>query len=528
MLKVLVKQRLSMLLTWFTGSVGVIKKPSKWKAAAFALLMLYAFGALGFLFWHIFDTIAMPFHVFGLDWLYFSFAALMSFGLMFIGSVFSAKAQLYEAHDNDLLLSLPIPPRDILMSRLVMLLVINLALGLLAAVPAAMVAAGCGMFTAFGAAAYAVIFLLLPVLTLAVAALFGWLLSLLTSRVQHRSLVTTVLSFAFFGVYMFFSIRMNTMLMGLAADPSGLAGSLGSVAPLVWIGRAVAEGSIPELIYIVLFILVLFAGMYVVLSATFIKTATTKYGTKTKKTAEAVTVSSVGSALFRRELTHFLNCPAYMINAGLGSAMAVVASVVVLVKRDVFTRLVTEVPGMGELLPLIGIGVLSLMASMMLYTTPSVALEGKSIWIAQSMPVDTREILRAKLRLHCVMSCPAMLISSVCLALVLKPEGLTAVLFFVLPQLLCLLVGVFGLVENLRHPALDWITETQAVKSGIGVLFTMFGAWGLIAVPVLLVILVENISVDVLLTVFTAVTAVLTLLLYRLLMGWGARRFAEL
>lgn len=528
MLNVLIRQRLSMLLTWFTGSIGVIKKQTKLKAAAFALLMIYALGSLGFLFWHIFDTLAIPFHVFGMDWLYFSFAALMGFGLMFIGSVFSAKAQLYEARDNDLLFSLPIPPRDILLSRLVMLLAINLILDILVAIPAAMVAAECGMFSARGAVFYIILFALLPILTLAIAALFGWVLSQVTAKAQRKALVTTLLSFAFFGAYMVFSIRMNSMLTELAADPNGLAESLGAVAPLYWIGAAVAKESVSSLVRVVLLILGLFAVMYAVLSATFIKTATTKHGTKTKKTAEAVAVGSVSSALFRRELSRFLSCPAYMINAGLGSVMAVVASVVVLVKKDMLAQLSAQLPGMDMLLPLVGLGILSLMASMMLYTAPSVALEGKSIWLAQSLPVDTREILKAKLRLHYVMSCPPMLLASVCLALVMKPEGLMAVLYFVLPQLLCVLLGTFGLIENLRHPALDWTTETQAVKSGIGVLFTMFGAWGLLAVPVLLFLLVENISVNMLLSAFTVLTAALSLLLYRLLMGWGAKRFMEL
>ena len=232
MLKILLRQRLEMLGVWFTGAMRKNKKQSKGKLIAFSLLMVYALGALGFLFWHIFDTLAQPFHMFGLDWLYFSLAAVMSFGLMFVGSVFTAKAQLYEARDNDLLLSMPIKPSHILLSRLFLLFVINFVLDMLVAVPGLLVCSQYGMLSAWGWAAYIILFLLLPLLTLAVGALFAWLLSLATARVQRKSLVTTLLSFAFLGLYMYFSMNMNNLLLSVAADASGLAVSLGAVAPV--------------------------------------------------------------------------------------------------------------------------------------------------------------------------------------------------------------------------------------------------------------------------------------------------------
>ena len=528
MLKVLLRQRLAMLGVWLTGATRKNKKQSKGVLIAFAALMIYALGALGFLFWHIFDTIAQPFHLFGFDWLYFSFVAVMSFGLMFIGSVFTAKAQLYEAHDNDLLLSLPIPPQYILLSRLFMLFVINFVLDLLVAVPALMVCTRYDMLSTWGYAAFAVVFLLLPLLTLAVGALFAWLLSLATARVQRKSLVTTVLSFAFFGAYMYFSINMNNLLLSLAADPSGLAGSLGAVAPVYWMGIAIAEDDIPALIGASLIMAGAFVLMYVLLSKTFIKTATNKQGTRMKKASAEVSVSSAKSALFRRELTHFLNCPAYIINAGLGSVMAIAGAVVLLVKSGDVLPVLAEIPELSEYLAVIGMGVLCMMCSMMLYTTPSVALEGKSLWIAQSLPVDCREVLKAKLRLHNLMSLPPIILATLVLAHVIKPRGVLLPFFFVLPVLFCVFMGLLGLIENLRHPALDWTNETQAVKSGIGVLFTIFGGWGLIAVPVLLIVFVDGISVTAAAIGFAVFIAAGCVVMYKLLMGWGARRFMSL
>ena len=136
MLKALFRTRLAALASWLTGSSRTKKAQGKGRLIGFSLLMLYALGALGLLFWQIFGGVALPFHAAGLDWLYFALTALMSFALMFVGSVFTAKAQLYEARDNDLLLSMPIRPSYILLSRMFMLGLLSFVFGLIPAVPA--------------------------------------------------------------------------------------------------------------------------------------------------------------------------------------------------------------------------------------------------------------------------------------------------------------------------------------------------------------------------------------------------------
>mgnify|MGYP007101871786 CR=1 FL=1 len=107
--------------------------------AAAAAVMLASFASLIFLFWHVFDVLAGPFAAFGLGSLYFAFAALLSFALMFVGGVFMAKFQLFEARDNELLLSLPIRPLDILLSRLFLLWLIAVVSGLPVLAPALLV-----------------------------------------------------------------------------------------------------------------------------------------------------------------------------------------------------------------------------------------------------------------------------------------------------------------------------------------------------------------------------------------------------
>jgi ABC-2 type transport system permease protein len=92
---------------------------------AVPFLMLYCFGAFSVMFFGLFAQVAQPYFEAGLSWLYFSFFGLTAFALMFVGSVFTAKSQLFEAKDNELLLSMPLQPRDILGSRMAALVLLN-------------------------------------------------------------------------------------------------------------------------------------------------------------------------------------------------------------------------------------------------------------------------------------------------------------------------------------------------------------------------------------------------------------------
>jgi ABC-2 type transport system permease protein len=118
-------------------------------------------------------------------------------------------------------------------------------------------------------------------------------------------------------------------------------------------------------------------------------------------------------------------------------------------------------------------------AGLVLFTAPSVSLEGKSLWIARSMPVPTREVLRAKQNMNLWLTLPCVLFCSLAGLFVFRPGPAAAAGLVLLPAAFTVLSGNIGLIANLRHPNLSWINETQAVKQGMSVLLSMLVNWGL-------------------------------------------------
>ena len=230
MLKTLLRVRMAALLAAFSGQ-NKRKTRTKGKAVGYAFLMLYCFCAFTFLFYTSFSQLAAAFFPLGLGWLYFAMFAIMAFALMFIGSVFTAKSQLFEAKDNELLLSMPVKPGMILLSRMAALLVMNFVFELVVALPVLVAWLRYGSVSGAGVLSFIVIVLALPLFSLAVSCLFAWLISLITSRMRNTTVVTMVLSVVFLLAYFAFCFRMNAYVTTLAANGQTIAGALSAAVP---------------------------------------------------------------------------------------------------------------------------------------------------------------------------------------------------------------------------------------------------------------------------------------------------------
>lgn len=486
MFKALLKTRMAAMGAWLLSRNNSMKKTrhSKLKIIGFGFLMLYACFAFMMMFGVFFEQMAKPFFSLGIGWLYFTFFGMTAFALMFIGGVFMAKSQLYEARDNDLLLSMPIPPRLILASRMLMLIIMNFFFELLVAIPAAIMWIRAVQVTASQLVAFVLILLALPFLSMAVSGLFGWLLAISTSRIRNKSLMTVLFSVVFLGLYFVVFSRANVYIQQLILNGKALAGSLGAVAPLYWLGNAIAQPNVMQLVYSLLIMIVPFVLMYYVLTATFIKVTTSKRGVaKVKYEERAMRTASPSSALFRREMKRLLSSPVYMLNAGLGIIFIAIGAVFLIIKKAAVLELIDKLNYGGEMIPAVVVFGICLLATTVLFTAPSVSLEGKTIWIVKSMPVSEKDILQAKLNLHIRLAAPPIILASLAAAYVFAPSIENVLIMLIAPVFYVMLSANIGLICNLKVPNLDWVNETQVVKQSISVLLAMLFSFLLVAIP---------------------------------------------
>ena len=527
MLKALLKVRLAAFGAYFTGASRSRKRQSKVQKIGMLAVMLYALAAFGMLFYTSFSAIAGIYAHEGFGWLYFAMYAIMAFALMVFGSIFTAKAQLYEARDNELLLSMPIAPRAILASRMAALWLLNLIFALVVAIPAALAWAQAAALPALG---WVAVVLLLPALdffSLAVTSLLAWGLSLLGSRLRNKSLATIIGSVVFLGAYFAVVFRMNGYIELLAQNGAAIAESLAGAKLLVWLGRAMAQGSAPDLLLALLALLLPFALMYWVLDHSFIRIVTTKRGAaKIRYEEKTLETSSPDKALVRREFRRLWASPTYLLNAGMGILFLLAGAVALVIRRAAVLDIMAQLPELAASVPVFLLLAICGMLGTTFFTPSSVSLEGKNLWILQTMPVSGCQVLLSKLRMADLLTLPVAAVAGICCASVTD----RAPLVMAAGILFARFVNLLGLRAGIVHAKLDWTNEAQAVKQGWATMLTMLLCWGVIlAIGALwLMWLAELVSAEAFLLGFCAVFFALDALLLRWVKTTGAERFSHL
>lgn len=531
MLKALLKINIS---STFRALPGRGKKRSKLSAALYALLLVYVVVMFGQMLYDMFRSFVPMLHAFGLDWMYFLYVAAAAFSLMFVFSVFSVKNKLYEARDNELLLAMPIAPRAILGSRLAGLWLLDFVYELIVVIPAAMAWFSQVDATAAGIIGFALTFLLLPLPALACSALFGWLLALVSARLRKKALPETLLSIALLAGYFYLFIKLTGNVRELAASGDGLAGSIAGISPLYVIGSG-AAGDIPNLLLSALMMILPFVMTYIILGGTFVRTATAKRSAaKLRYVEREHKAMTPKAALLRHEFRRLFSSSAYTMNAGLGAIFLLAAGAALLIFGDTvrdFAQFMERSSAYGtDIVAAVFVLVIGLMSGMSVPSCSAVSLEGKYIWIVQSMPVEPADVLRAKLRLSLWLYMPPAMLCSLAMLIPLAPSIVTAIASFLLTAAMTAFFGLAGLVVNLRHPKLDWTTETEAVKqSGAVLIFTLIALGTLIAAGVGGWLLIrEGVSIPVILPAFLLIFTIADYLSYRWLCTRGTRIFAEL
>ena len=533
MLKALLKKQFLELNTYYFQDRKTGKLRSKGGIIGYIVLFLFIFASIGMAFLGVGDMLASAFLPLGLDWLYFAIMGLISVLLGAFGSVFNTYAGLYHAKDNELLLSMPIPPSVILLVRMSGVYAMSLLYSAIAWVPAVL-----QYWIKTDPSVSSVIFsvLLTFVLALFVTVLtcvLGFAVAKIAGKLKKKSFFTVLFSLLFMGIYYFVYFRMNTLLTQMAAKADAVAQTVRTRIYLAYqFGQAAAGNGFAMLIFTAI-TLALFALCMWLMSRSFVRLVTADTGTaKTKYKEKAAKASGTDSALLRKEFKHFVSSPTYMLNCGLGLVLMPIVVIVLLVRRtalfEVLTPLLAELPEIAAILPALAVGILMMLVSTVDITAPSVSLEGKSIWLLQSLPVTPWQVLRAKIRAHIALGILPTAVSAVILGVLIKTNVYTVLLMTALACVYVWFMAVFGLVLNLKKPNLVWTNEVVPVKQGVSVFFSLFGGWAISVVSAGAYYFLRAIPVWTYLCLLIAVLTAAALLLTRWAKRQGAAVFASL
>lgn len=531
MFKVLLKKQFMELFKSYFINPKTGKARTKNGIIGMFVLFAFLLGICGFAFFGMGVAIAGAMAEADLDWLYFALFGILGTLLGLFGSVFNTFAALYKAKDNDLLLSLPIKPVTILTTRIFSVYALSLLYESILFLPATV------CYWIYGRASVGtVIFPIIMdfVLALFISAftcIFGWIIAIISSKLKSKKIITALISVAFIGGYYYLNSKIGTYLMLIAEKADEIGKGVNKYAYLYYSFGKAASGNILHFLLFTAISAVCFGIVLFVLSRSYIKlTTTTKSEKKKKKDLTSAKQSSVSKALLGKEIKRFTSSTAYMMNCGLGLIIMPVMAVAALFKGGMLNDVLTsEFSDFAFIMPVLCASVLCVISSMNCITAPSISLEGKNLWLAKSMPVETKEILKAKIKLQIVLASVPIIITGSILGYVLTGNIIQTVLITCIAWVYNAMCARTGLLLNLRFPNLNWTNETQPIKSSLPVFISLFGGWVVSLIPVGIYFLLQSIvPCEVFLGAELAVFAVCCLILDKLIATKGVKMFMEL
>jgi len=367
-------------------------------------------------------------------------------------------------------------------------------------------------------------------IVLLLTCLLGWVVAKISQRVKNKSFVTVLSSLVAIGLYYFFYFKAQVLLRDLVENAVVYGEQIrGSAYWLVLFGQ-IGEGVwLPMLVSLAAALAALYAT-WRLLSHGFIgiatATANTKKAVYREKTAKQRTIFG---AMLRKEFGRFGASASYILNCGFGVLFLTAGAVAMLLKGSELISLLNGVfvrrPGSSMVLLLAGLCMLTAMNDM---ATPSVSIEGKNLWMMQSMPIPTCRILWAKASVQLILTgIPALLLCcSMAMVLPGSPELWLTVAVF----LLYVLFSTLGdLYLGLKMPNLHWTSEMLLVKQSGAVAVALFGNWGAaIAIGGLYLWQGWKLGAAAYLTILAGVLLVLSVVLIRWMRKDGSRIFENL
>ena len=510
MIKTLLKKQMLESFSWlfYNAKSGKLRKG----VGLLGNIILYiaVFGLIAGMFFVMALELCEPLVSIGYGWLYFAIIGMVAIVLGAFGSVFNTHSTLYLAKDNDMLLSLPIPASKILFARLSGVYLMGLMYELIAMVPALIIWFIYADLTVLGVIFSLLIPFVLSVFVLTLSCVLGWVVALVSSRIKNKSFITVILSLAFIAAYYYFYMQAYEMLMGIVANAEAIGESVKTALSLFYQMGLAAEGRISSMMLFTGIILGLFAVVYIVLSRTFIKIAASNKGnTGAKKKisiGKEARVSTVDKALLFKERKRFTSSANYMMNCGLGTVFILAAAVALVIGKKAISEAVTQMFGAKEgLTLLIATAAAATMGSMNDISAPSVSLEGKNLWLLQSLPVDPWKVLWAKVRLHWYITSVPVIVLTLACEYVFGFSALEWFTMFAVAMAFVMFMAEFGVIMNLLKPNFTWTNEIIPIKQSMSVIVSMFGGWILTAVFALAYILLDDILSPMIFLFFVAV-----------------------
>lgn len=392
-----------------------------------------------------------------------------------IFSFYTAVKVLYGFKDYDMLFSMPVKTRQVVLSKFVFSYIIDFLFSIIIVLPSLIWHAKFGIEISFSSILNLLVILLgAPLFSIFISSVLGLVIALVSSRAKRKVLIETLFFVAILVAYFAFMFASSTeegMAEGAMFIP--LITKTYFLYPLVLKGlTSFGTALIVLLIQTVAFVVVL---TFICLTYDKIHTLFVSKKTNRKYVKKEYAINTTTKALYKKEIKRLFSSSTYVMNSLLGAVFNFIGSIVICVLC--ITNGLNQIPELSGMIIAFAPSFVTLFFMMAPTTNCAISLEGKSFWIIKSSPVPFNKVLNAKLLTCITFYLPTAVVSGVLIPIALGTNVITGILFFLISILVALFSAYAGLIFNLLFPMFNWDNENKPIKQSISVLLTMLAGF---------------------------------------------------
>ncbi len=514
-----------------TCNINKLHTIKKSKLLLFGLVAIYIVFSLLFTFYIYAEEAAKFFDQYQMmSFMLIIFFFVASFAT-FMFTIYNAKSAMFNAADNDLLISMPIKPSIILGSRLIYITLWNLLTAIFIMVPAFMV------YTNYVDVSFSyyivafVVFLFLPIIPTILASIIGYIIAYFTSKSNVKNWVEIIISFIFIGLIYYGMVKIDVILNYIVVHIEDLKNILKwGFYPLYLINEIFNNYNYLSLILYVFINIGLFIIFTYLLSTNFKNIIARLQENKTKANYVMghLKTRSIAITLYFKELKRYLSSPIYVFNTSFGVILLGIAALASIFYDKEQLINILGANGTSSVYPLLITGLIFI-AFLSSTTSSAISIERNNYWVLKMLPVSPRDIFKGKILLNLSLILPVAYIS---ILIFYFTFGLTIeqlIIAIIIVTISSLVSTKFGLLVNLNFPKLDAISDVEIVKRSLSVTIA-------ILVPMVIIFGVSGLysSIEGLMSFKTFLIIIVILMTginfieYILLKTWGTKRFKEI
>ena len=394
---------------------------------------------------------------------------------------------LFNCKDDNLLLSLPLKKKTVLLVRMLKFYLFELLYNSLFMLPVMVVYA---INTTPSFTYYIVSFvalLLLPVVPIILSCILGFIITYLSSRFKGKNIVQTVFTTVILLAFMYFGYNSSGFITNIASKATSINDFITKIYyPIGEYVTLINEFDIVKLLIYILIHVALSIVTLFILSKVYYKinSSSKRVISKNNKNKKyIIKTNSKTKSFIKKEINKFVSTPVFITNAGFGLVLYIILCIIIAVKFDSFTvpDASFNIETIKSNLPVYIFGLICFSSLMTSITSSMISLEGKTFNLLKSLPVKPKQIVYYKILTSLIIIIPFILIGDIILFIKFNLDIISIILLIIASILLPIVTESIGILVNLKYPKIDASNDTEVVKQSMSSLISTFAGMGLFA-----------------------------------------------